>query len=99
MNAKFVITAVFTLLILILAACTTSNQSTQAEPTAASSSGVQVIASGTVVPPTRKPIQVDLPDMGAAPEILNDTWVNTDVPVTLESVQGKVVLLEFWTFG
>ena len=98
MNAKFVITAVFTLLILTLAACTTSNQSNQPEPTAGSS-GVQVIASGTVVPPTRAPIQVDLPDMGEAPEILNDTWVNTDVPVTLASVQGKVVLLEFWTFG
>jgi hypothetical protein len=37
--------------------------------------------------------------MGVAPEILNETWINSDAPVTLESVRGKVVLLEFWTFG
>lgn len=95
MSTKLLLTAVFTLLILILAACTSSNQ----PEATAESGGVQILASGTVVPPTAKPIRVDLPDMGAAPEILNDTWVNTDEPVTLASVQGKVVLLEFWTFG
>ncbi len=94
MNAKIWITAAVPILFLILAACT----SNQREP-AAESSGVQVLASGTVVPPTPKPIQVDLPDMGTAPEILNETWINSDTPVTLESVRGKVVLLEFWTFG
>ena len=94
MNAKIWITAVIPILFLILGACTGS----QREP-AAESAGVQILASGTVVPPTPKPIQVDLPDMGAAPEILNETWINSDTPVTLESVRGKVVLLEFWTFG
>jgi hypothetical protein len=94
MSAKFLITAVIPLLGLSLAACSGS----RSEP-AAASSGVQVLASGTVVPPTPKPIQVDLPDMGVAPEILNETWINSDAPVTLESVRGKVVLLEFWTFG
>ncbi len=48
--------------------------------------------------PTPKPA-VDLPDLGAAPEIENEVWVNTDAPVTLASQRGKVVLLEFWTFG
>lgn len=95
MSAKYLITAVIPLLILMLAAC----MGNQREPAAAESSGVQVLASGTVVPSTPKPIQVDLPDMGAAPEILNETWINSDGPVTLESVRGKVVLLEFWTFG
>jgi hypothetical protein len=25
-------------------------------------------------------------------------WLNTDRPLTLQAVRGKVVLLEFWTF-
>lgn len=95
MNAKIGLTAVIIpILTLILVACTSS----QTEP-AAESGGVQILASGTITPPTPQPIQVDLPDMGQAPEILNETWINTDAPVTLESVRGKVVLLEFWTFG
>lgn len=96
MSAKFVlITAVFSLLSLILAACVGN---AQREPAAAANE-VQVLASGTIMPPTAKPIEVDLPDLGEAPEILNETWLNTDEPMTLASVRGKVVLLEFWTFG
>ncbi len=26
-------------------------------------------------------------------------WINTDKPVTLAALKGKVVLLDFWTFG
>lgn len=44
-------------------------------------------------------IKIDLPDLGPAPEIENEVWLNTDEPVTLASQRGKVVLLEFWTFG
>ena len=40
-----------------------------------------------------------LPDFGPAPEILNEVWINTDMPLTLASQRGKVVLVEFWTFG
>jgi thiol-disulfide isomerase/thioredoxin len=34
----------------------------------------------------------------AAPEIANDTWVNSEPP-RLSGLRGKVVLIEFWTFG
>ncbi|MGE5302289.1 MAG: redoxin domain-containing protein [Alphaproteobacteria bacterium] len=33
-----------------------------------------------------------------APEITNDTWVNSG-PLRLMELKGKVVLVEFWTFG
>lgn len=62
--------------------------------------GVTILASGTIAPePTPKVAAISLPDMGQAPEILNEVWINTDEPITLASQRGKVVLLEFWTFG
>jgi thiol-disulfide isomerase/thioredoxin len=42
---------------------------------------------------------MDLPFLGTAPEIDNLVWLNTDTPLTLSSLKGKVVLLEMWTFG
>jgi len=33
-----------------------------------------------------------------APEIGNDTWIHTE-PLRLKDLKGKVVLLEFWTYG
>lgn len=34
----------------------------------------------------------------AAPPWRNTSWLNTDKPQTLESLRGRVVLLNFWTF-
>ena len=79
------VTAVLTTLIAALAACTP----TSSQP----------------APPTRQPTaeperpSLDLPDLGAAPEIENETWINSEAPVRLAASRGKVVLLEFWTFG
>jgi hypothetical protein len=42
---------------------------------------------------------VELADQGAAPELVNDIWLNTPEPLRLADLSGKVVLLEFWTFG
>ena len=33
-----------------------------------------------------------------APEFTNDTWVNSE-PLRLKDLRGKVVLIEFWTYG
>ena len=40
-----------------------------------------------------------LPVIGPAPELQNDVWINTESSLRLADLQGKVVLLEFWTFG
>lgn len=33
-----------------------------------------------------------------APEILSSTWINSE-PLKMEDLRGKVVMVEFWTFG
>ena len=45
------------------------------------------------------PKLVSLPDLGPAPELTNDTWLNVDSPLRLADLRGKVVILEMWTFG
>lgn len=35
-----------------------------------------------------------------APELEGGTgWYNTEKPLTIEGLKGKIVLLDFWTFG
>ena len=41
----------------------------------------------------------DLPDLGKAPELHDGVWINTDGPIRLADLKGKVVLLEMWTYG
>jgi thiol-disulfide isomerase/thioredoxin len=45
------------------------------------------------------PQLASLPDLGLAPELSNDTWLNVDSSLRLADLRGKVVLLEMWTFG
>jgi hypothetical protein len=40
-----------------------------------------------------------LPDLGEAPELSNEIWLNTPEPLQLANLQGQVILLEMWTFG
>jgi hypothetical protein len=72
--------------------------------TAVSTNSAQAVPTSTEqpMPPTHTPTapaKADLPNLGPAPEIENEVWLNTDAPVTLASQRGKVVLVEFWTFG
>lgn len=52
-------------------------------------SGGRMIPSRTVVTESKAP---------AAPEISSGLWINSE-PLTLKSLHGRVVLIEFWTFG
>ncbi|MHB8132627.1 MAG: redoxin domain-containing protein [Anaerolineaceae bacterium] len=40
-----------------------------------------------------------LPDLGKAPELTNEIWINTTEPLRLSDLKGKVVIIEMWTFA
>ena len=56
-------------------------------------------ASGNVNVAIPKLQNTSLPDLGAAPELNNKIWLNTDTPLHLADLHGKVVGLEMWTFA
>ena len=39
------------------------------------------------------------PDLGPAPELTNEVWLNVDAPLRLADLRGKVVAIDMWTFG
>lgn len=43
--------------------------------------------------------EIELENFGPAPELNNAVWLNTDQPLRLADLKGKVVLLDMWTFG
>jgi hypothetical protein len=43
--------------------------------------------------------QAAYPDLGMAPELANQTWLNVAAPLRLAELRGKVVLIDMWTFG
>lgn len=45
------------------------------------------------------PTAASLPDLGPAPELTNDIWLNVDAPLRLADLRGKVVAIDMWTFG
>lgn len=39
-----------------------------------------------------------LPALSLAPELQNEVWLNSE-PLQLSALRGKVVMIEFWTYG
>ncbi len=80
----------FALAALLLAACTF------AQPDATAESSDPQAATATR-PPTAETFS--LPDLGPAPELTNEVWLNTDGPLRLADLGGQVVLIDMWTYG
>ena len=53
----------------------------------------------TVQEPAEVPLISALPDLGPAPELVGDVWLNTDSPLRPDDLDGKVVLVDMWTYG
>lgn len=46
----------------------------------------------------QRQVLAEYPPLGAAPELRNEQWLNSE-PLRLAGLRGKVVLLDMWTFG
>lgn len=46
----------------------------------------------------QRQVLAEYPPQGAAPELRNEQWLNSE-PLRLAGLRGKVVLLDMWTFG
>ena len=53
---------------------------------------------GDAMPSFVKMPSGSLPDLGPAPELKNSAWLNTDAPLHIADLRGKVVGIEMWTF-
>ena len=65
--------------------------------------GIIFLLTACSIAPMSEPVipftSASLQDLGPAPELTNDTWLNVDSPLRLADLRGKVVALEMWTFG
>jgi hypothetical protein len=96
---------------LLLVACSSPAEETSIQKTAVQGAGLVVEnapVTGTALPteisemhPTPSPeiFRADYQDFGLAPELENETWLNTDQPLRLDDLRGQVVLVEMWTYG
>lgn len=92
-----------------LVACAASGEpaaesSLPADPTTATPDGPTSPPTAAGEEPTIQPTvtpspALSLPDLGPAPDITNEVWLNTEQPLNLDALRGRVVLVEFWTFG
>src|SRR5215471_6147031 len=89
-------TAIFAALLVVLAAAlVTAGYATGRGPLGVISAGISRFTSGPQMIPSRTLVtETKAP---AAPEISGGQWINSE-PLTLESLRGHVVLIEFWTF-
>jgi hypothetical protein len=81
-------------------AVATNTPKTSKQVTEAEAGEVTPEGAGRGSGPTQEQLRLlaDLNNFGPAPELHNETWLNSE-PLTLADLRGQVVLVEFWTFG
>ena len=79
---------------IVLSGCTTA--STAAVAAASTKSNEPAAAAQAAVPTMES---IPLSTGPKAPAITNQVWLNTDKPLTQADLNGKVILIDFWTFG
>ena len=68
-------------------------------PADQSGSETAVAAEGaSSITPALQALLANLPSQGPAPELTNETWINSE-PLRLADLRGQVVIVEFWTYG
>ena len=91
-----------TVLGVILAACALATRldtsPTPSSPTVASKQDNNLSPHRTSVPEQQAGAPTRLPDGPVAPELATKTWLNS-APLHSADLRGKVVLIDFWTFG
>jgi thiol-disulfide isomerase/thioredoxin len=92
----------FGLLAVLLAGCAAVSSAAEIEPVDEQKEAPPPVVAPQEIyslAPTASPYHSDLKDLGPAPELENTVWLNTEGPLRLSDLQGKVVLLDMWTFG
>ena len=89
-------TIFFSLLLIMAVAIAAAGQATGRGPLGVVSFAIWHLTSGKQMIPTQKLVgETKAP---VAPQLSGDFWINSE-RLTLKSLQGRVVLIEFWTFG
>jgi hypothetical protein len=103
MEVAMKIWIILTLSALVLAGCTTAaapelgndDEQTLPEPEVR----IETSTEAAPEPVVESTPRLQLDDLGEAPEINNEVWLNTSGPLRLADLRGRVVLLDMWTFG
>ena len=84
------------LLLIILVAIVATGYATGQGPLGVLSMAISRVTAGEQMIPSRSLMEET--KAPAAPEISSGNWINSE-PLTLKSLRGRVVLLDFWTFA
>lgn len=89
-------TIFITLLLMVAVSIVAFGYATGRGPLAVVSDGITRVTSGGQIIPSQSMTEEAKAQL--APEISNGMWINSQ-PLSLKSLQGRVVLIDFWTFA
>jgi len=99
MIKRSVILSIIIIVVASLAAVSIAKYRGKRLPSVASNPASAVTTNGVVSISDLQPdLLIAAPNAPVAPAFAEGTWINSD-PIALEKLRGRVVLVEFWTFG